>query len=305
MILSASRRTDIPAYFSEWFFKRIEEGYACVRNPMNAHQVSRIKITPDVVDCIVFWTKNAKPMLGKLDALEKYKYYFQYTITAYGRDMEPNVPDIETSVHTFQRLSEKIGANKVFWRYDPILFSEKYTPEFHLSEFEKIAEALDGYTEKCIISFLDIYPTKNKRNMERNNVYELDSDELHNFARRLAELAGEHGMRVATCAEAVDLEFCGIEHNSCIDRDLIESIVGYSLDVKLDGQRSECRCVKCEEIGAYNTCLHGCRYCYASRQSAAVQENCRNYDVDSPLLCDKMNEGSDNITDRPVKLLRS
>ena len=150
MILSVSRRTDIPNYFSEWFFNRIKEGFVYVRNPMNAHQISRIDITPEVVDCIVFWTKNPEPMLDRLDELASYDYYFQFTLTGYGKDMECNVPHKkDRMIPVFHELSKKIGMQKVIWRYDPIIFTKKYTPEYHLKAFEQIAAALKGYTEKC------------------------------------------------------------------------------------------------------------------------------------------------------------
>lgn len=140
MILSVSRRTDIPNYYSEWFFNRIKEGFVYVRNPMNVHQVSRIDITPEMVDCIVFWTKNPEPMLERLDELALYNYYFQFTLTGYGTDIECNVPNKkEKIIPIFQKLSEKIGRQKVIWRYDPIIFNEKYTPEYHLKAFEQIA----------------------------------------------------------------------------------------------------------------------------------------------------------------------
>ena len=159
MILSVSRRTDIPNYYSEWFYNRVKEGFLYVRNPMNAHQISEIKITPDVVDCIVFWTKNPSPMMKRLDEIKNYKYYFQFTLTGYGNDVEVNLPNKKTKmIPVFQELSEKIGREKVIWRYDPIFFSDRYTKEYHLKAFKSIAEALRGYTEKCVISFVDIYP---------------------------------------------------------------------------------------------------------------------------------------------------
>lgn len=163
MILSASRRTDIPNYYSDWFLHRIEEGFVYVRNPMNPHQISKINLSPEVVDCIVFWTKNPKPMLDRLAELKAYSYYFQFTLTGYGTDIEAGVPHKKESIiPTFQSLSGKIGKEKVIWRYDPILFTDKYTPEYHLKAFEQIASALHGYTNKCVISFVDTY-VKNKK----------------------------------------------------------------------------------------------------------------------------------------------
>lgn len=156
MILSASRRTDIPNYYSEWFYNRIKEGFVYVKNPMNTHQISRIDLSPDIVDCIVFWTKNPEPMMDRLDELSAYKYCFQFTLTGYGKDIESGVPHKkEKMIPIFQRLSDKIGSDKVILRYDPIIFTKKYTPEYHLKAFEQITGALRGYTDKCVISFVE------------------------------------------------------------------------------------------------------------------------------------------------------
>lgn len=158
MILSVSRRTDIPNYFSDWFINRIREGYLYVRNPMNAHQISRIALSPETVDCMVFWTKNPENMLGQLDFLRDYTYYFQFTLTGYGREVEPGLPHKrEKLIPVFRRLSEKIGKQKVIWRYDPVFISQKYTVEYHLRAFAEIADSLAGYTEKSVISFMDMY----------------------------------------------------------------------------------------------------------------------------------------------------
>jgi len=149
MILSTSRRTDIPSYYSEWFFNRIKEKYVLVRNPMNYHQVSRIDLSPEVVDCIVFWTKNPMPMLSQLEQLQNYRYYFQFTLTGYGQDVERNLPSKkEVILPAFQRLSKEIGREKVVWRYDPIFFSEKYSMEYHCRCFSKMAEELAGSVAK-------------------------------------------------------------------------------------------------------------------------------------------------------------
>ena len=182
MILSVSRRTDIPSFYSDWFFNRLKEGFLYVRNPMNPQQVSRIDLSPELVDCIVFWTKNPEPMLERLNELEGYNYYFQFTLTGYGRDIEMNVPHKKNvMLPVFQRLSDKIGSKKVIWRYDPIMFNNTYTPEYHVKAFEQIASALNGYTKRCIISFVDTY-TKNKKAMKELGVYNLNSEELRKFA---------------------------------------------------------------------------------------------------------------------------
>lgn len=163
MIISASRRTDIPTYYSDWLLNRIKAGYVYVRNPMNVHQISKISLSPDVVDGIVFWTKNPIPMLDKLNALKDYMYYFQFTLNSYGVDVERNIPSKNNViVPTFQRLSDLIGPDRVIWRYDPIFLSETYTTDYHIHYFEELAKRLSSYTKKCTISFLDFYRNTEK-----------------------------------------------------------------------------------------------------------------------------------------------
>lgn len=304
MILSVSRRTDIPNYYSEWFFNRIKEGFLYVRNPMNVHQISKIDLSPDVVDCIVFWTKNPEPMIDRLDELSAYNYYFQFTLTGYGKDMECNLPHKrERMIPVFQRLSEKIGSNRVIWRYDPILFSKIYTSEYHLKAFQQIAVALKGYTNKCVISFVDEY-AKNKKNMERLGSPSIPEMDLREFAEKLSNITHENGMCIASCAENIDLEQCGVEHNSCIDKKLIEELLGCRLKVSKDkNQRKECDCVESVEVGTYNTCKNGCKYCYANYSRESVIKNCNNYAPNSPLLCGVIT-AEDKITERKVKSLK-
>ncbi|MCI9657622.1 MAG: DUF1848 domain-containing protein [Lachnospiraceae bacterium] len=300
MILSVSRRTDIPAFYSEWFYERVREGFVCVRNPMNANQVSRIPISPKVVDCIVFWTKNAAPMMDKLEQMEEFDYYFQFTVNDYGRETEPYVPALSKRLETFMRLSEMIGRERVIWRYDPILFSDRYTPEYHFKSFEKIASALGAYTEKCVFSFVDVYPSKNGGSLNRMNARWLSHEKLDRFAGELARIGKQNGLMLATCAEAVSLAKHGIEHNSCIDKALIERITGAPLLVAGDKQREYCGCAKCDDIGSYDTCPHGCIYCYANFCPNVADDRRRGCDIHSPLLCDRIKE-TDKITDRPVK----
>ena len=304
MILSVSRRTDIPNYYSEWFFNRLKDGFLYVRNPMNFHQISEIKISPDVVDCIVFWTKNPLPMMERLDELEAYNYYFQFTLTGYGNDVERNLPNKKTSViPIFQELSNKIGKEKVVWRYDPIFFSNRYNVQYHLKAFRSIAEALSGYTEKCVISFLDIYP-KNKKNMDNLLRYDLSDSELREFAKELSNIAKENHIKIGSCAEKVDLDEYGIIHNSCIDKELIEKIIGCKLKINKDkNQRIECGCVESVEVGTYNTCKNGCVYCYANYSAKSVESNFQKYDPLSPLLCGHI-EKDDRISTRKVVSLK-
>lgn len=286
MILSVSRRTDIPNYYSGWFYNRIKEGFVYVRNPMNLSQVKRVDLSPDIIDCIVFWTKNPEPMIDGLDKLKEYNYYFQFTLTGYGKDIECNIPHKkDRMIPAFQRLSDKIGKKKVIWRYDPIIFTKLYTPEYHLKAFRQIASALKEYTEKCVISFVDTY-AKNRKSMELMGAYDVDGIMLTEFAKSLSTIAAENEITVGSCAESIDLTACGIEHNSCIDKKLIEDITGRVItEVKDKNQRKECGCIASVDIGAYNTCKSGCLYCYANYSRNSVLKNCEKYDEKSLILC--------------------
>ena len=303
MIISASRRTDIPAFYSEWFFNRIKDGYVLVRNPMNIHQVSRINLSPDVVDFIVFWTKNPKPMMSRLDELKGYNYYFQFTLNSYSTDVEPNVPSkCKDVINTFIELSDMIEPDRIIWRYDLIIITEKYSIEYHATYFEKLAQTLSGKFGRCVISFVDEYK-KNAKNFRENNLKELERIQMADIAQRFSEIAKRYNFKIYTCAEKIDLSDYGIEHNSCIDKELIESLVGAKLKVQKDKtQRDECGCVESIDIGSYNTCTHGCKYCYANYSSSVVNTNSGCYDPNSPLLCSLL-QPEDKVTERPMKSL--
>lgn len=304
MILSVSRRTDIPNYYSDWFYNRIKDGFLYVRNPMNAHQISKINISPEVVDCIVFWTKNPYNMMARLDELKDYSYYFQFTLTGYGKDLEPNLPDKrEFLIPVFQKLSEKLGKERVIWRYDPIIFNDKYTPEYHLNAFRAIADSLSGYTEKAVISFVDLY-AKTQRNTAEHKIKQITDQEMLETAREIALIAKQRGIVVESCAERIDLQSVGVEHGCCIDKKLIERIIGCKLKGGKDkNQRAECGCFESIEVGTYNTCKNGCRYCYANFNDTLVKQSAALYDPYSPLLCGTVSE-SDKITERSVKSLK-
>lgn len=285
MIISASRRTDIPTYYSEWFFNRLREGYVLVRNPMNARQISRISLSPEAVDGIVFWTKNPVPMLSRLGELEPYPYYFQFTLTAYGRDVEPNLPGKNgVLIPAFQELSRMAGRERVIWRYDPIFLSDRYTVEYHCRYFRVLAAKLGEYTEKCTVSFLDFYRST-ARNMRSLHIREMTAAQQREMMERFSEIAGEYGLYIDTCSEAISLEDLGISHASCVDRERLERIGGYRLNVGRDrNQRKECGCAASVDIGAYDTCGNGCLYCYATDSPPRAAERVRAHRPDSPIL---------------------
>ncbi len=300
MIISASRRTDIPTYYSQWLINRIKAGYVYVRNPMNIHQISKISLSPDVIDGIVFWTKNPTPMLNKLDALSDYMYYFQFTLNSYDTDVEKNIPSKnKVVIPAFQRLSDLIGPDRVIWRYDPIFLNETYTVDYHIRYYEKLAKRLAPYTKKCIFSFLDLY-SDTKKNMAALSPSTSTLEQRELLAKTIAEIAHSYGLRVETCAEKIDLKKYGIGHARCIDGDLFEKLLKSPLNIKKDkNQRAECGCVESLDIGAYNTCYNGCQYCYANHSEKTVCANRDKHNPDSPLLIGEVGS-EDKITERKM-----
>ena len=298
MILSVSRRTDVPRFYMEWFLQRLREGYADVRNPMNPRRVSRVPLTQDAVEAVVFWTKDPAGLLRCGEEIP-FPYYVQFTLNDYGPEVEPNLPPVEERAASFQRLAAMTGPHRVVWRYDPILFSCVYTPEEHLRRFEALARALHGCTDQVVISFLDVYP-KIKKRMAPLGTTELPETELRAFAKELACIARANDMRIATCAESIDLRAEGVEPGSCIDKNRLEELLGRPLKLSKDkNQRPACGCVESVDIGAYNTCLHGCRYCYANGSDSLVMKNTGQYDAFSTLLCGNVGD-EDTVTVRKI-----
>lgn len=302
MIISASRRTDIPTYYSDWFLNRIKEGFVLVRNPMNIHRISRINLSPDVVDGIVFWTKNPIPMIDRLDELKDYMYYFQFTLTSYGKTVEPNLPDKpDVIISAFKKLSAQIGADRVIWRYDPILINGQYTMDYHVRAFEKIARELHDYTKKVTISFINEDYRGVKSNSKELALLSFPQEDQIKLSQSLAEVAQGYGLGIDTCAEKIDLQQFGIGHARCIDGRLLSKLIGGPLNVKKDKtQRLECGCAASIDIGMYNTCCNGCRYCYANYSRNTVKENFNNHNVQSPLISGEVGD-DDKINDRKVK----
>ena len=291
MILSVSRRTDIPCYYTDWFMNRLKEGYAITRNPMNYKQVKRVEINPDIVDCIVFWTKNPAPMLDRLDEIKEFGFYFQYTLNSYGQDIEPlGGADRSQRIAAFKRLSEEIGKHRVIWRYDPVLLNEKYTKAFHYREFAALAKALSGSAEKCVVSFVDMY-RKISRSMGNLGIAEVERDVKLEVMERFAAISREYGLRLETCIEPDVIGGLNIHRTSCIDPVLIERITGRKRKVVMDSsQRPGCNCIKSTDIGAYNTCLNGCIYCYANYNQGVLKRNYGMHNPNSPILIGEFEE---------------
>lgn len=305
MIISASRRTDIPAFYSDWFFNRIKERYVLVPNPYNSKMISRISLDPAVVDCIVFWSKNPAPMLEKLDKLKDYNYYFQFTLNPYGPDIENHLPAISKRIDTFKRLSDRIGKEKVIWRYDPVLTNETYTPGFHKEKFAEIAYELKEHTEKCMLGFIDHYQHI-RTAVSQFNIQSLLKADIEEMAVSFKKTVDTCSIQLDTCTVKVDLTHLGIPGGLCIDNQLVERIAGYPISVRKDkNQRDICRCAESIDIGTYESCLNGCIYCYAIKGNYnTVKYNLNKHDKNSPMLVGELQE-DDIVKERLVKSLRN
>jgi len=294
MIISASRRTDIPAFYSEWFMNRVRDGFALIRNPFRSTQIGRVGLDAARVDAIIFWTRNAEPLIPYLDELDRmgYRYYFQYTLIHYPRAFERSSVSLSRKVERFRRLSRRVGPERIVWRYDPIILSNLTDQRYHARHFEEIARALRGFTHRSVISFLDIY-RKTKRVLDglkrKNGLRVVDIHQHEGMIREISGLLSEVGrgcdFETFTCAEPFDLEDFGIRHGKCIDDELLNRLFGLHLSVPKDkGQRELCGCAESKDIGAYDTCPHGCVYCYANSSHKSARRNFHMHDSRAPLL---------------------
>jgi DNA repair photolyase len=274
MLISASRRTDIPAFHADWLVARLHAGWVDVANPFNPRQVRRISLKPADVDAIVFWTKNATPLLPHLGELDRigYRYGFLHTVNPYGSAWEPQVPCWEDRIASFRRAADHVGPGRMAWRYDPIILSDQMPAAYHLEAFERTARALAGATSRVIVSLLDGYPKLRRRlaaaasaTRDRLTENSLTDPGLPELARGLLTLARQHGLRLQTCAEPPSLAGLGLMPGACLDAGWLRESWGLDLSPAKDrGQREHCLCVTARDIGTCRTCGHGCAYCYAS-----------------------------------------
>ena len=289
MILQAGLRTDIPAFYTTWFLRRLEEGYVLSRNPYKPRQVTRYRLTPDVVDCIGFCTKNPAPMLPHMDKLAAFGQHWFVTITPYGADIEPRVPPREQVLADFRRLSDRLGPRAVTWRYDPILLTEEYTVARHLADFAAMCAALQGATEACVISFIDLY-AKVKRNFPEARA--VPQAERLLLGREMQAITAGHGIRLVSCCEGDELAPFGVDCSGCMTLSTYENVLDCRLRAPRQPKTSRgCLCHLSADVGAYNTCGHGCRYCYANADEAAVRRGMAGHDPLSPLLVGHLQPG--------------
>lgn len=283
MIINTGGRTDTVQYYTKWLIKRFEEGYVYSRNPLFPHKVTRYELTPDKVDCVIFCSKNYEPIIEYLPMItDRFSTYFHYTITAYGSDIEPGVPSIEQSIKTLKKLSSIVGRNRLAWRYDPVLLTRKYTIQTHAETFKRMAREIAPHVSRCIFSFVEIYK-KLEANMPE--LIPLSENDMEKLAYILGRISAAHGLRIQTCGTKTDLSRFGIHSSGCTTLDILGQANGLKFRrLKHKGMRSGCNCIESRDIGAYDTCPNGCRYCYANRTPSLAIENYKQHDPDSPML---------------------
>jgi len=283
MIINTGGRTDTVQYYTKWLLKRFEEGYVYSRNPLFPNKVTRYELTPEKVDCVVFCSKNYEPIIGDLPRItERFNTYFHYTITGYGKDVEPGVPSIEQSIETLKKLSAAVGKQRVAWRYDPILLTEKYTAEYHIRTFDRMARELAPYVDRCVFNFVEMYKKLETNMPELIMLTEKDKDLI---ASSLGAIASKQGLTIQTCGRNGDYTRYGILPSGCMTLDIMGQANSVTFrNLKHRGMRPGCGCIESRDIGAYDTCMNGCKYCYANKNPQKAFENYKYHDPDSPLL---------------------
>ena len=280
MILFASGRTDIPAFYSNWFINRVKAGFVDVRNPFNQKLVSRIYFSD--VDLIMFCSKNPLPMINKLDIL-KVPVLFHVTITPYGKDVEPNIPDKRLIIDGVKKLSLVLSIDNVVVRYDPIFLSDKYNVDYHIKAFDKLCKNLNGYVNKIIVSFMDEY--KNVRSNKNILKYRaFTREDYKKIGEAFSKSAHDNGMSVQTCFEDEDLTQYGFVKGECLSHELAYILTGKKFKSSNVRKEKKCECVQMVDIGDYNSCMHMCKYCYANYDEKAVSNNFERHDDNSSLL---------------------
>lgn len=299
MIINTGGRTDTVQYYTKWLLKRFEEGYAYSRNPLFPNKVTRYELTPEYVDCVVFCSKNYEPILKDLaPIIDRFPTYFYYTITAYGKDVEPGVPSIEKSIDILKKLSAIVGKGRLAWRYDPVLLTEKYTIPLHLETFERMAKEIAPFVDRCIFSFVEMYK-KLETNMPE--LIPLTMEDQNILAKGMGEIAAKYEMHLQTCGTNGDYSQYGIHPSGCMTLDMLGKANGIKFrELKHKGMRQGCHCMESRDIGAYDTCMNGCKYCYANKRPEKAFENYKYHDPDSPLLLRNL-EDTDTLQDGTQK----
>lgn len=277
MIVCVSRRTDVPAFHFDWFLNRLREGYALSRNPICQKRIHRIPLALSDVDLLLFMTKNPAPCIPHLREISDmgYEMAFHITVNPYGRALEPNVPPLDEVIDSFRRVSEIVGSDRTVWRYDPVVFGSGFDVDYHIRMFERIASGLEGFTERCVFSFLGCYE-KHEGLVMGGRLREVTGEEKALFLESIPELASRHGIELSNCCGDADYTGYGVTSRGCVDAESLKSW-GIPYDSRRYSVRDHCRCVKMVDVGAYDTCLHDCIYCYANRMDGKRRSSRRYY----------------------------
>ena len=299
MIVSVSRRTDIPALYADWFFHRLSAKTVCTKNPFNRKQVRKVSLAEEDVTGFVFWTRNPEPFLNKIHRLKGYAYYFHVTLTPYGSDLEPAFKDKERILASVKKLAGLIGKERIVWRYDPVLLSKQYRESDHYAHFEECAKRLSGSVNEVTVSFVNAY-RKNAKALEKAGIETLSDAKKRKMAKRFMDIAYKYGITLSFCAEPA-LQEARFPAAKCVDEQKFARLKGKSIPYEKDpNQRGACGCAKSVDIGAYDTCTFGCGYCYATnRRENALQNKERHHQTSPFLLGDFM--GDETITHLPGK----
>lgn len=294
MIINTGGRTDTVQYYTQWLLNRFSEGYVLSRNPLFPNKVTRYELTPDQVDCVVFCSKNYKPILPQLHEItDKFHTYFHYTITAYGKDIEPGVPSIGESIETLIALSKQVGKERIAWRYDPVLLTERYTVETHLQTFEQMASVLAPSLDRCIFSFVEMYK---KLAVNMPELIPLTEQDKETLAEGLGAIAKKYGIYLQTCGTNGDYTRYGIHSSGCMTLEILGQANGIKFkSLKHKGMREGCHCIESRDIGAYDTCMNGCKYCYANKNPRKAFENYKLHNPKSALLLGEL-KPTDTVT---------
>lgn len=290
MIINTGGRTDTVQYYSDWLLERFARSEVLVRNPLFPNKITRYELTPDKVDCVVFCSKSYAPILPRLHEItDRYHTYFHYTITAYGPDIEPRVPSIEESMQTLKKLAAQVGPQRVAWRYDPVLLTDTYTIDRHLETFARMAKELAPHIDRCIFSFVELYKKLETNMPELRPISPADKETL---AKGLGQIAQENGIFLQSCATPENFEQYGVHPSGCMTLEILGRANGIVFKPRRhSGMRAHCRCIETRDIGAYDTCPNGCRYCYANRSPAAARANWQKHDPRAPLLLGRVEPG--------------
>lgn len=302
MIINTGGRSDLAHYYPQWLLERFKQGYVYVQNPLYPEKITKYTLSPETVDCVVFCSKNYEPLLPRLKEItSKFNTYFFYTITAYGKDIEKNIPDIDKSIDTLIKLEKITGKEKIAWRYDPVFLTKKYTIQQHLITFEHMTARLCQHVNCCIFSFVEFY-----KKLESNfpELKEVSDEDKVTLAKAFSKIASKYKMKLKLCAEKKDFPDLNIEKSGCITLDVLSKANNLNFKkLKHSGTRKNCLCIKSNDIGSYNTCPGGCLYCYANSDHALAEKNFCEHDYKSPVLTGKIKTKENILSARQKSFL--